>query len=403
MSFEPAVPLREPPAPSGPPVLPSRPPVRWEGKWQPLNLAASEYAAPPTPPADELHGLIYLGKRHIVSAPTESVKTLVLWAILLDGLRAGIRVACVDFEMGPTATRRMLVDLGATDDEVAQVTYLEPTTEPTEADIEALAAEADVVMIDAAAGAYAISGLDDNKRQDAEQMAAKWITPLWQRGKATIVPDHVTKATEGRGKYAIGSERKVGQTDVHLGIEVVGSPLTRGGSALVKIHVHKDRPGFLSRPVAAEINLASDPDTHAITWKLSEAPTAAEPFRPTVLMEKVSRYIEGKPASRAAIKDGVAGRNEWIIKAITALIEDGYADETVPGTKGTSIRSTKPFRQDTANVPASFPPFPGNGSPDRSPVPTPYRGNGNGNDGQLTPEEELHYEAIALEMAEASS
>lgn len=38
------------------------------------------------------------------------------------------------------------------------------------------------------------------------------------------------------------SERKAGATDVHLGIELIGNPLTRDGSALVKVRVGSSFP-----------------------------------------------------------------------------------------------------------------------------------------------------------------
>ena len=76
-----------------------------------------------------------------------------------------------------------------------------------------------LVVIDAAAGAYDASGLDDNKRQDVERFARAWVRPLFEIGITTLLIDHVTKNTETRGKYMIGSERKLGGVDVHLGLE----------------------------------------------------------------------------------------------------------------------------------------------------------------------------------------
>jgi hypothetical protein len=167
---------------------------------------------------------------------------------VLHAIRAGRQVAIIDFENGPRATRRLLVDLGATNDELGGIYYVEPDGPPTAADVESIVGAAvELVVIDASMGAFHASGLDDNKRQDVEAFAAQWVTPLCQAGVGTVVLDHVTKAAEGRGKYAIGSEREVGQVDVHLGLEAVGTPLTRGGSGLVKVRVHKDRPGFLQR------------------------------------------------------------------------------------------------------------------------------------------------------------
>ncbi len=350
--------------------------------WQPLNLAADAYAVAPTPPAAELAGLFYRGARHLVSGESESAKTLVVWAVALHGIRHGVRVGMADMEMGPQATRRLLDDLGATADELERVWYVEPDRPPADGDIDALAAAGvELVIIDAAAGAYDLSGLDDNKRRDAETFARQWVTPLWRRGVATVVLDHVVKNAADRGKYAIGSERKAGGVDVHLGVEAVRH-LTRGGSGLVKVHTRKDRPGFLRRPVAAEIELSSDPDTHALTWRLREPTQASgDVFRPTRLMEKVSRLLEQEPANRQTIRERVKGKTEWVSVAVRSLIDEGFAEEIVPGSRGTLIRVVKPF------VDEPFPPFPI--VPHRSrngvssyvpPFPPPTGGNGNGNE-----------------------
>ena len=121
------------------------------------------------------------------------------------------------------------------------------------------------------------------------------MRPLFELGITSLLIDHVTKNTETRGKYMIGSERKLGGVDVHLGLDVVGKPLTRGGSAVVMVHVHKDRGGYLNRPVAIELHLQSDPETHLLTWEW-KAPASAladsGESRPTMYMERVSRHLE---------------------------------------------------------------------------------------------------------------
>lgn len=48
--------------------------------WQRIDLSHTRYAVPPQPPA--WCNLIYAGKRHLVSAPPESVKTLLCWLLL---------------------------------------------------------------------------------------------------------------------------------------------------------------------------------------------------------------------------------------------------------------------------------------------------------------------------------
>jgi hypothetical protein len=159
-------------------------------------------------------------------------------------------------------------------------------------------------VIDAAAGAYHASGLDDYKRADAEAFAHTWIVPLWLLGITTAVLDHVVKSSEARGRYAIGSERKLGTVDVHLGFHAI-KHLTRGGPGLIRIDTHKDRPGHLARPHAAELGLQSDPTTHRITWEFKAAGVtnmsdAGDNWRPTALMARVRIRTSGRTTSPSA-------------------------------------------------------------------------------------------------------
>jgi hypothetical protein len=193
--------------------------------WQPINLAAPEFDQPTEPPA--ICGLIYTAKRHALSGPPEAVKTLAALIFGLEHMRTSTgRFALVDFEMGERATRLLLHDLGATLAEIGAVYYVSPDGPPGPEDIGAMtAAGVTLAVIDSAAGAYNVSGLDDYKRADAEEFSRSWVAPLWERGVTTVVLDHVVKNGETRSRYAIGSERKLGAVDVHLGFEPV-HPLT---------------------------------------------------------------------------------------------------------------------------------------------------------------------------------
>ena len=320
--------------------------------WEPINLSAVEFSKPSLPPS--LCGLVYAGKRHVVSGPPEALKTLLTLLFALEHQRAGGTLAIVDFESGPAETRRLLEDLGATRDEVASVFYFEPDGPPATEDIERIVSEGvTLVVIDAAAGAYDVSGLDDNARKDAERFAAAWIRPLWQRGVTTIVIDHVTKNTETRGRFAIGSERKLGQADVHLGLHAV-KQLSRGTTGLVTVHTHKDRPGHLTRPKAAEVELQSHPDTHRITWTIRPArehTSDTGQWQPTVLMERVSRYLEQqtKPVSRNTVEKNVKGTGEYLRAAMDALLDEGYAAETRGPRDARELQSLRPFRDATSS------------------------------------------------------
>jgi hypothetical protein len=324
--------------------------------WQPLNLAAPEYANRPEPPF--LCGLVYRGRRHLFSGPPEANKTLVALLLGLELIRQGETFALIDFESGPEATRLMLEELGAGSDEIAKVIYVEADGPPTTDDIDSIAA-ASLVIIDAIAGAYDVSDLDDEKRKDAERFGRTWIDPCWKADKASLLIDHVVKNRANRGKFAIGSERKAGRADVHLGLEAVVQ-ITRGTHGLVAFTTHKDRPGWLSRPRAAELELHSDPGTHAITWAFRTAidqTHAADGWRPTVLMQRVSEYLErqsdGVPVT--AIYRDVKGKRDYLRDAVAFLVGDGFANEQAGNRGSRLIRSTKPYHEPSPTLPHPSP------------------------------------------------
>jgi hypothetical protein len=303
--------------------------VTWERK----DLSLPAYQQPSEPPIT--CGLLYRGKRHAISGPPESAKTLAALILGLEHVRAGNgRFAFVDFENDERSTRLLLDELGATVDEIADVYYVAPDGPPEPADLDEIeAAGVTFAIIDAAAGAYAVSDLDDNKRIDTEHFATTWITPLWRRGIATALIDHVVKNPDSRGRYAIGSERKLGMADVHLGLEAVHR-FSRGGNGLIRITVHKDRPGHLKRPHAAELHLNSDPDTHQIGWEFTSAAASsddgtADSWRPTVLMDRVVEHLSrvDEPVSRNDIVKAVTGKREYVLKAIGYLVDDGKIAE----------------------------------------------------------------------------
>jgi hypothetical protein len=330
-------------------------------RWQPVNLAAPEFDQPSEPPA--VCGLLYRGKRHSAQGPPEAAKTLTALILGLEWRRAELGdFALIDLEMGEHATRRLLEDLGATLEEIGSVYYVAATSLPDAEDIDALeAAGVTLAIVDSAAGAYGVSDLDDNKRSDAEQFSRFWIAPLWTRGITTLVLDHVVKNSDNRGRYAIGSERKLGTVDVALGFEPVLS-LNRGGRGVIHVTTHKDRPGHLPRPHAAELELHSDPNTHRISWEFKPAGSAQgagnDSWRPTILMERVLKHVRSDgyvPVTRSKLADDVKGNRSYLLQAIDTLIAEGDLQvrdrKIVPVPR--NVPGTFPSEERNGNVPRS--------------------------------------------------
>jgi hypothetical protein len=321
--------------------------------WTPIDLI--ETANEPPEPAT-IKGIAYPGRRHLYSGEPETLKSWAALVLCADEMRQGRTVFYVDFnEMGGRDILERLRALGLTDEMIReQFIYIEPheaMTDPSVlADVVALvhARDPSLVVLDAFTGALETHRLDPSSGVDVQSFYRTVVDPLRSRGAAVIILDHLKKEPANRGKFAIGSERKVGACDVHLGFEAIQA-FGRGRSGRAKIVVHKDRPGYLPRPKCAELALTSDPETGLVTWALTPSEQAADddrPFRPPYLMEKVSHHVEkvGEVKSRRALLEAVTGNSRAVRQAIEILVEEGYLAEGEGPRKSKPLRSLKPYR-----------------------------------------------------------
>lgn len=384
--------------------------------WAPINLNQLP-ETPPQPPTLGNINLVYPGKRHVFSGPQESAKTLAAYTIAIQLARQDQETIIIDFEMGRYDARNRLRELGATPDQIDRIHYLEPWQPATSAHIEALITlHPQLVIIDAAAGAYDLQSLDDNKRTDVERFTSIYIRAFWRNEIATIVLDHVVKNIDNRGAYAIGSERKVGGADVHLGFAPI-TPISRGGKGHYKITTHKDRGGYLRRGRVADLHLDSDPDTNNITWEYRPYEPGTDDeghWRPTVLMKTAYDHIAANPgSSKTEVYDAMTSkRRELKVQAVGYLISDGFVtdqgeegrshlvpvktydpdhdtdggngmDSTFPSTdtaesQQTRIPNTNPgTRSPDSRIPTTFPDVPDSQHEESFPRSHPLGGNGN--------------------------
>jgi len=305
--------------------------------YRPVDLAQLGDAPDDRPTLAGSH--LYADKLHVVSGETESVKTWLLAILSLLELRAGNRVVWIDVEMGAHALLSRLRALGITDDELARFLYVAPAEKLQDsaviADVKAMLDKRrpSLVIVDAMTGALQLQGLDPNNSIDVESFYRGYIQLFRAHGAAVVIADHVPKDRDNRGKFSIGSERKIAGCDVHLGLEMV-QPFGRGRDGIARIVTHKDRPGWLPRPRAGELHLHSDPDNGNVTWEIHAADADAEhkttTFRPTFLMGRVSEYLAtlDEPVSRTHVQEHVTGQAKAVRLAIDLLVQEGYATET---------------------------------------------------------------------------
>ena len=302
--------------------------------WSPVDLLKLA-AEPPEPPT--IGGLVYPGRRHIFSGEPETLKTWAGLILAVAEILAGGTALYVDLEMGAREHLARLRDLGLTDEQIGRFLYIAPAEPVTSSRVAADVAELletrkpSLVVFDSFTGALDVHGFDPDKGVQVERFYRTVVRPFQDHGAAVVLLDHVTKARDTRARYSIASERKLGGADVHLGFEIV-RPFGRGKSGLAKIKTHKDRPGYLPRPVAAELELTSDESDGRVSWeiKMSEAGDSRDGFRPTVLMERVSRYVAAhvdERPSRNQIEGSVNGKTDAKRLAIDCLVNEGFLTE----------------------------------------------------------------------------
>ncbi|MEJ7567778.1 MAG: hypothetical protein WKF41_05890 [Gaiellaceae bacterium] len=315
--------------------------------WTPLDLVARG-ASPPAPP--ELIDLFYLRYNHLVSGESEALKTWLAMAAAVDELALGRGVLWVDGdEVGESAVLERLRLLGAADDAIAShFAYVlpdEPLGSEHSVGLVAFvrARSCRLAVMDGFNPLMGLHGLDPDSGTDVEQMY-RLLNPVRRENVAVVWTDNVVKAREARGAWAIGSERKKSKAEVHLGMTKI-EPLARGGTGKAKIDVHKDRPGHLTRPSPGIFVVESD--TGGYVWNIrdDECRTPEGDFRPTNLMEKVSRYLERQvePPSRNQIEQAKLGKAEYVRIALDLLVEEGYATAFTGARNARLVRLERPF------------------------------------------------------------
>ena len=328
--------------------------------WAPVDLepilAGRQTAVPPSILArQDGPCLLYRGKLHSLYGEPEAGKGWVALRAAVEQLQAGEGVVYIDFEDDAETAVERLRALGAEPDAILDwFRYLRPdqplTGELSRADLEiALAPEPSLVVIDGVTEALAIEGIDLNNNTDV----ANWIVMFPRRiardtGAAVVLIDHLAKASDARGRYAIGAQHKLAGIHVAYSIKAE-KPFGRGLNGSSRIKVEKDRPGHVRRHAAtdrtvAEMTFESDPDSGAVTLELRPS----EGWRPDEVMVDISVRLEGNPKgmSRQALVNSLGRREKTVDAAIRLLRDEGYIRVEAAGPGKPTVHShVKPYRQ----------------------------------------------------------
>jgi AAA domain len=297
--------------------------------WETVYIHEAEAPEPP-----DIAGLFYAGGLHLVSGEPSSMKTWLMLVAAVEVIRDGGAVMFVSFagESGKGEIVERLRQLGLSEREIIRFQFIEPRTPLTSAralevvkmQVEGWAPILRLVVLDSAGSALELHGLDSNSERDVQRFAREVVGPFRATGAAVALIDHVPKDRDTRGKFAIGSQRKAGMTDVHLGLEMVRE-FGRGREGKATITTKRDRMGQL--PASGELRLASDPETGDVRYKITLREAGAE-WVPTAIMRKVSRHLVSltpEGASGHEIEMQKFGKRAADVRtALDLLVRDGY-------------------------------------------------------------------------------
>lgn len=342
--------------------------------WQRVDLAAvlaADYQPPQPTVLARADGqrLFYPGRTGSLFGESESAKTWLALLAAVEQIRAGHRVLMVDFEDDAAGAVGRLLALGLTAVQIRQgFDYRRPEGPLSETAWRDLALDlADpalppctLAVIDGITEGLSMHGLAPNADVDVATFHELLPRRLAALGPAVVLIDHVVKAVEARGRWATGSQHKIsGLTGSAFIVEPV-RPFGIGLTGSSRIFLAKDRPGAI-RPQAVpgaggrhwvgDFTMASD-SRGRITQAAVTRPDAErerDPFRPTVLMERISRHLEAasEAASGHALELAVLGKASHKRAALELLVAEGFVRRETRG-QAQMHRSARPYRQEAA-------------------------------------------------------
>ena len=328
------------------------------GSWSFIDLAEAAAAGPePEPEWLSIAGgshLLYSDKLHWIAAEPETGKTWLALAAVAEVVKCGESAVIIDNEDTARTAAHRLLALGVTTEQLQRhVYYVRPESAlwtsdghspgATEwwASLDEVADDVALVVIDGVTDSMATHGLEANSGSDVGEWITSLINPIRTRTNAAVVVlDHVTKSSEGRGRWAIGSQHKMAASDVGLALTVV-DPIARatpadvdGKSGLVRIRVTKDRPGHLrgnstDNGQLAEMRVTGWPDGRV---EIGFAPPGRSAIDNTAIqVDIVKLLIADGPLNKSEVEKHIDGRARTIRGSLTRLESEGYVDVQTSG------------------------------------------------------------------------
>lgn len=335
--------------------------------WAPVDLASLLHGdLTPLEPvalarADGIK-LLYPGRVHTFLGEPESCKSWAAQIACAEAILDDSTALYIDFEAEARDVVGHLRLLGLSDALILEhLIYIRPdepwsTTARDEIEKALTDRTPTIAVLDGMNNSMVANGLEPNSTKDVATWWQMIGRPIQLRvAGPTVIIDHVAKNRDGRGDWAIGAGHKKALVDgASLGFEIV-QKFGRGRTGIIKIRVLKDRPGFLrghqgNGDELGRLRLISSGDG-PISYTLDEPEggerePGSEPraFRPTALMERVSRHLEtfGERSGRQ-VTDSIQGKAQYVRKALEILTEEGFLAVESGPKRALIYRSLRPY------------------------------------------------------------
>jgi hypothetical protein len=289
-------------------------------------------------------GWLRRAKRYLFFAPAGNVKTLGTLVVCVGVVEAGGLVAILDLENGADEYARRLEHIIGEDEDrraacAARLRYFEYPGLALgwrEDDLVGAFAGDDLVVFDSSRVALSSVGLSEDANDDYSRFVRRLLEPLSRAGTTTIVLDN----SGHEGGHPRGASAKSDLNEVVFEFRVTRScDVDETGEVIWQ----RRRSRFSGIPASMSQRLGGG--VYEMPRPV-ERTDEVDPFRPTFLMERASRYIEDhRGCSQRDVRDAGLGKTKYVVRAVGCLLDEGYVVNE--GTKSThAYRSQIRFRLD---------------------------------------------------------
>ncbi|QYF88548.1 AAA family ATPase [Arthrobacter sp. PAMC25284] len=291
--------------------------------------------------SDGIH-LLYPGKVHSFHGESESAKSLIAQAESLRTINAGGTVLYLDFESDAVSVVGRFLSMGVDPRTLLKkLRYVRPEVDPDtvgEAEKEAfsrhLSRPYDLIVIDGVTAAFDVYGLNSMDNGDTMKWGRKLPLKLAsETGAAVLLIDHVTKSSDGRGRFAIGAQMKMSFLTGAAFTVKMSHPLGVGVIGKVDIRIGKDREGLVR---SHSTDFRSSDQTAAIAVAVFDS---TEPGRLHYRLEcpsggsEIVNPSDDMPKTMRSVLDALTGANGWLgLKAICQSPVDKGGKPLAPST-----------------------------------------------------------------------